>query len=42
MVTVFTPTYNRAYIIDKLYNSLLAQTDKNFDGVGVDDGSNEF
>ena len=41
MVTVFTPTYNRAYIIDKLYNSLLAQTDKNFEWVVVDDGSTD-
>ena len=41
MVTVFTPTYNRAYIIDKLYKSLLAQTDKNFEWVVVDDGSTD-
>lgn len=31
MITVFTPTYNRAYIIDNLYRSLLSQTDKDFE-----------
>lgn len=41
MITVFTPTYNRAYIIDKLYKSLLAQTDKDFEWVVVDDGSTD-
>lgn len=41
MITVFTPTYNRAYIIDKLYKSLLKQTDKNFEWLVVDDGSTD-
>lgn len=41
MITVFTPTYNRAYIIDKLYQSLLAQTNKDFEWVVVDDGSTD-
>jgi glycosyltransferase involved in cell wall biosynthesis len=41
MVTVFTPTYNRAYIINKLYLSLLSQTDKDFEWVVVDDGSTD-
>lgn len=41
MVTVFTPTYNRGYIIDKLYKSLLTQTDKNFEWLVVDDGSTD-
>lgn len=41
MITVFTPTYNRGYIIDKLYNSLLAQTNKNFEWIVVDDGSTD-
>ncbi len=40
-VTVFTPTYNRCYIIDKLYKSLLAQTDKRFEWLVVDDGSSD-
>lgn len=38
-ITVFTPTYNRAYIIDKLYNSLKRQTFKNFEWLVIDDGS---
>lgn len=41
MITVFTPTYNRAYIIDKLYKSLLDQTCKDFEWVVVDDGSTD-
>lgn len=39
MVTVFTPTYNRAYILPKLYESLKAQTDTDFEWLIVDDGS---
>ncbi len=39
ILTVFTPTYNRAYILPKLYQALRAQTDKNFDWLVVDDGS---
>ena len=30
-ITVFTPTYNRAYILLKLYESLCAQTCQNFE-----------
>ena len=41
MVTIFTPTYNRAYIIGKLYRSLLGQTDRNFEWLIVDDGSTD-
>lgn len=41
MITVFTPTYNRGYLIEKLYLSLLEQTDKNFEWVVVDDGSTD-
>lgn len=40
-ITVFTPTYNRAYIIENLYNSLKNQTFKNFEWVVVDDGSTD-
>ena len=39
--TVFTPAYNRGYIIEKLYESLKAQTDKDFEWVVVDDGSTD-
>lgn len=41
LVTVFTPTYNRAYILRKLYESLQEQTDKDFEWVVVDDGSTD-
>lgn len=41
MITVFTPTYNRAYIIDILYRSLLAQTNTEFEWIIVDDGSTD-
>lgn len=40
-VTVFTPTYNRAYTLEKLYKSLLCQTDKRFCWLIVDDGSSD-
>ncbi|MBQ9082386.1 MAG: glycosyltransferase [Clostridia bacterium] len=39
--TVFTPTYNRAYILPKLYESLCAQTHKDFEWLIVDDGSTD-
>ena len=41
MLTVFTPTYNRAYTLPKLYKSLLAQTNKNFVWLLIDDGSTD-
>ncbi len=41
MITIFTPTYNRAYIIHKLYKSLCTQTDKRFEWLILDDGSND-
>lgn len=40
-VTVFTPTYNRAYIIENLYNSLKSQTNIDFEWLVVDDGSTD-
>ena len=41
MLTVFTPTYNRAYILPQLYHSLCAQTCKDFTWLIVNDGSND-
>lgn len=41
MITIFTPTYNRAYILPKLFESLQNQTSKNFEWLIVDDGSND-
>lgn len=40
-ITVFTPTYNRAYIIGKLYQSLQRQTYTDFEWLIVDDGSTD-
>lgn len=39
LITVFTPTYNRAYIIKQLYDSLCRQTSQDFEWLIVDDGS---
>lgn len=39
--TVFTPTYNRAYIIDRLYQSLREQEFQDFEWLVVDDGSTD-
>lgn len=41
LITVFTPTYNRAELLSHLYNSLLAQRQQNFEWVLVDDGSTD-
>lgn len=41
MITVFTPTYNRGYIIGKLYESLCHQTNPDFEWIIVDDGSTD-
>ncbi len=41
MITVFTPTYNRAYILPILYESLVNQSFKNFEWIIVDDGSTD-
>lgn len=38
-LTVFTPTYNRANVISRVYNSLVAQTYKDFAWLIIDDGS---
>ncbi len=41
LISVITPTYNRAYILRQCYESLCAQTDPNFEWVVVDDGSTD-
>lgn len=40
-ITVFTPTYNRGYIINKLYESLMRQTFRDFEWIIIDDGSSD-
>ena len=40
-ITVFTPTYNRAYILETLYRSLQRQTYQKFEWLVVDDGSSD-
>lgn len=40
-MTVFTPTYNRAYILNNLYQSLKKQTASGFEWLIVDDGSTD-
>lgn len=41
MITVFTPTFNRESTLRRLYESLLCQTNKNFEWLIVDDGSRD-
>ncbi|MGG7157914.1 glycosyltransferase family 2 protein [Clostridium perfringens] len=41
LITVFTPTYNRAYTINKCYESLKRQTCKDFEWLIIDDGSTD-
>lgn len=40
-ISIFSPVYNRAYTISKLYESLLKQTSKNFEWIIVNDGSTD-
>lgn len=41
MITIFTPAYNRAHLLPRLYQSLCRQTKKNFEWLIVDDGSTD-
>jgi glycosyltransferase involved in cell wall biosynthesis len=40
-ITVFTPTYNRAYCLNQLYESLVNQTNSDFLWMIIDDGSTD-
>lgn len=40
-LTVFTPTYNRAHLLPRLYESLKKQTSKDFIWMIIDDGSTD-
>jgi glycosyltransferase involved in cell wall biosynthesis len=39
--TVFTPTYNRAHSLERVYESLSSQSFRDFEWLVVDDGSND-
>ena len=41
VLTVFTPTYNRAYCLHQCYESLVRQTCKDFVWMIIDDGSTD-
>lgn len=41
MLTVFTPTYNRSKTLERVYNSLINQTSKDFEWIIIDDGSTD-
>ena len=41
MLTIFTPVYNRIDTLERLYESLLRQTSKEFQWIVVDDGSTD-
>ena len=41
MITIITPTYNRAYTLNKLYKSLVNQTNNKFEWLIIDDGSTD-
>lgn len=41
MITVLTPTYNRAATLSRLFQSLCAQSNMSFEWLVVDDGSND-
>ncbi|MEL1134487.1 glycosyltransferase family A protein [Desulfitobacterium sp. THU1] len=41
VVTIFTPTFNRAYLLSDLYESLLRQSNRGFEWLIVDDGSSD-
>jgi glycosyltransferase involved in cell wall biosynthesis len=41
IITIFTPTYNRAHLLPNVYESLQQQKQFNFEWIVVDDGSND-
>lgn len=40
-ITILTPTYNRASLLPRLFDSLRCQTNKDFEWIVVDDGSTD-
>ena len=41
LFTVFTPTYNRSHLLQRLFESLCSQTVRNFEWLIIDDGSTD-
>src|SRR5262249_2422136 len=41
LFTVFTPTYNRAHTLHRVFDSLCAQTLRDFEWLVIDDGSSD-
>lgn len=41
MISVITPTYNRAHLLHRIYESLISQTYRNFEWIVIDDGSTD-
>ena len=41
MITVLTPTFNRASLLPRLYKSLCKQTYRDFEWLVIDDGSSD-
>lgn len=41
-LTIFTPTYNRAHLLRRVYESLVTQTSQDFEWLVIDDGSTDF
>ena len=41
LLTIFTPTFNRGYVLKNLYKSLVHQTDLRFEWIIIDDGSSD-
>ncbi|EKO4507210.1 glycosyltransferase family 2 protein, partial [Escherichia coli] len=41
LISIITPTYNRAYTLDRLYNSLVTQDSEKFEWIIIDDGSTD-
>src|SRR5690554_1440544 len=40
-ITIFTPTFNRAHLLPRLYQSLCSQTSSDFLWLVIDDGSSD-
>lgn len=41
MITILTPTYNRAHTLQRLFDSLIVQQDMRFEWIVIDDGSTD-